>query len=148
MCRVNLLTNEQYQELSAKGRKDYNNVFYYFIPGTAWYNPWYFDPTDPEDFQIIANEKKLGVKSLMSQHYWNDWAHLRPPITIICPDGSLWMIDQKSTNGTGWIITGTIDNLSASPSIVVSGYHGYLQNHAFSPDLEGRSYSLIKYKGQ
>ena len=147
MCKVTLLTLEQYQTLSDKGRKEHHNVFYYFHPGTAWLNPWYFDPTDPEDLKTIDQEKKLGVKSLMSQHYWNDWAHIRPPITVVCPDGSLWMIDQKSSNGTGWTITGEDSDLTASPSIHTSGYHGWLQNGHFTPDLENRHYPTVKFKG-
>ena len=132
--RVKLLSNEEYKELSKKGAKDFHNVNYFMKPGYAYYNPWYWDLDSKSDNIRVKN---LGILSI---HYFETWSKIRPPITVFCPNNREWCIDQKSRNGTGWIVTGTVDNITCSPSIVVPGYHGFLQSHCFTPDLDGNKY--------
>lgn len=69
---------------------------------------------------------------LLSEHYWQTWSRVRPPLCVVCPNGAQWEIDRKSSNGSGWVVTGSWPNLNCSPSIVVPGYHGFLQNGAFT----------------
>lgn len=139
------LTGEEHSKLNeeaiAKGfwRDDYRAI----KPGTAWYTPWLFDPNDPAEagrrqmaLERIANGTFKGT--MLSKHYWLDWSDKRSPICVMCPNGSMWIIDQVSTNGEGWKITGEGLNITASPSIVVPGYHGWLRDGEFTDDVEGR----------
>jgi len=112
-------------------------------PGTMWYTPWIFDPQNPDDeerrtkaLERIQNGTFKGT--MLSRFYWLEHSHKRPPICVMCPNGSMWIIDQVATNGEGWKITGEGLNLTAMPSIVVPGYHGWLKNGEFTDDVEGR----------
>ncbi len=126
----------------------------FFPPGSMYYCPWYFDPGKPElrhgDDEhatldaIIANriariQANPNGPHHLSIHYWQDHAHQRPPLMIICPDYSHWCPDQKSSNGTGWKVTGELHNITVAPSIwtkmgseSTESYHGFLQNGQFT----------------
>lgn len=56
------------------------------------------------------------------------------------PDGREWMIDGPSTNGPGWHREGTPPNLTVTPSILSTGYHGFLTAGVLTNDLDGRTY--------
>lgn len=60
------------------------------------------------------------------------------------PDGRDWAMDGPATNGPGWTRTGTLDNLTVTPSILSTGYHGYLTNGILTDDLDGRTYDHIQ----
>lgn len=119
-----------------------------FLPGMAWYQPFYFDPRGElkkmkrEGFREDAmfSRRQDDARPFLSVHYWNTWSSLRPPIAVVCPDGNVWEIDRKSSNGSGWVVTGDAPNITCSPSIVVANYHGFLRNGEFTADLEGRTY--------
>ena len=100
-------------------------------PGSMWFCPWYCGPDDDQTERI---------PDFLSVHYQNDWKGKRAPIAVRCPSGDLWVVDQNSSNGTGWAVTGEAPNITCTPSIVVPGYHGFLQNGIFTDDLEGRTY--------
>lgn len=124
----NLLLPEHYQEN-------------WFEPGTMYECPWYHDPQDPRDnidrkHALERIERGELRKSFLSDMYWRDWSDKRAPITVFCPNGKLWCIDQVSKNGDGWTVTGTAPNVTCHPSIVVPGYHGYLQNGVFTNDVD------------
>jgi len=53
-------------------------------------------------------------------------------VSAVCPNGAVWCIDDKATGGGHWERTGTVPNLTVSPSIVAGDYHGHLQNGAFT----------------
>lgn len=125
-CRLIENFDEENEKRIAAGKSDAE----YFGPGAMWFCPWYYDPKDPSD----------AIKGFCSIHYMQDWSTKRPPIMVICPDGSHWCPDQKSSNGTGWTVTGEAPNITCNPSIVVKNYHGYLRDGVFTPDLEGRTY--------
>ena len=112
-----------------------------FTPGMAWLTPWYFDPTSARERankHVVIKEADRGQLGFLSEHYWRDHAHSRPPMTIVCPNGEWWEVDRKSSNGTGWTVTGEWPRLTVSPSIVVEGYHGFLRDGVFTADLDGR----------
>lgn len=120
-----------------------------FKPGWAWYEYWYYDPE--WKFRDIKNPmmdrtgpmiKDASDKNadFLSPHYWKDWAHKRPPICVVCPNGEQWDIDRKSSNGEGWTVTGEFPNITCSPSIVVPGYHGFLQNGQFTANLDDKNH--------
>lgn len=116
----------------------------FWLPGMIWECPWYFDPANPE--HAVRREKALArpesdyragnPNRFLSLHYWRDWSHLRPPLNVVCPNGAEWMVDQVSSNGTGWSVTGEPANLTCSPSIAATGYHGFLQGGQFTADCE------------
>jgi len=114
----------------------------FYAPGSMWFCPWYHDPESPEDIGFLEGRLKQaeqnGKNSFLSVHYLRDWARKRPPITVMCPNGREWLIDQVSSNGTGWTVTGEAPLITAMPSIVVPGYHGWLKDGIFTDDIEGR----------
>jgi hypothetical protein len=143
-----LLTVDEYAQMNndAISRGLYRDDPHIFLPGMGWYQPWYWDHDGSwrargKHVMIIARPVNLEVRSFLSPHYWRDWADKRPPLCIIGPTGEQWEIDRTSSNGNGWIVTGEWPNITCSPSIVLKGYHGYLQNGVFTPDLEGRKIS-------
>lgn len=119
-----------------------------FVPGLAWYQPWYFDHTGERQRKgqyVMLNRTMDEAKgrSFLSPHYWSDWSTKRDPICVVCPNGEHWEIDRRSSNGDGWTVTGELPDIVVTPSIVVEGYHGWLGCNGappgtFSGDIEGR----------
>lgn len=130
----------------------YRNDRRMFAPGTAWFQPFYFDPlgefaaakaAHPEWRQwrknpmILARPSNLANRegepgNFLSPHYWRDWADKRAPIAVICPNGCEWEIDRWSSNGDGWTVTGELPNITCAPSIVCGDYHGFLRDGEFT----------------
>jgi hypothetical protein len=108
-----------------------------FLPGTGWFNNWYYDPTGETPRAMCRKGDPF-----LSLHYWRDWADKRPPIEVVCPNGDVWCIDRKSSNGDGWQATGEWPNITCAPSIVADDYHGYLRNGEFTPDLDGKTWPV------
>ena len=138
-----LLTFAEHAEMSDDGvaRGFWRGDRRIFTPGMAWPMPWYFDPTGERERagkHVMFSESRRGELGFLSVYYWRDWADKRAPLCIVCPNGEQWEIDRKSSNGDGWQVTGEWPNLTASPSIIVQGYHGWLKNGEFSADLDGR----------
>jgi hypothetical protein len=143
---IRLLTGAEHQTLTddAVARGMYRNDRRVFLPGMAFEMPWYFDPRG--ELAAIGGSRKTamitadrkGELGFLSMHYWRDWSSKRPPICVVCPNGEWWEIDRKSSNGDGWIVTGDFPNITCAPSIVVEGYHGFLRDGEFTPDIEGR----------
>jgi len=134
------LTEEERQRMGDESvaRGGYRNgVAAGFVPGTGWFQPFYFDPGKPETDNKGVYPCQRG-NPFLSVHYWRDWSAIRPPICIVGPNGQEWEIDRKSSNGDGWIVTGEWPRLTCSPSIVLRGYHGFLRDGEFTPDIEGR----------
>jgi hypothetical protein len=137
------LTFEEYAAMGddAVARGFWRNDTRIFTPGMAWPMPWVFDPTGERERagkHVMHKLADRGKLYHLSPHYWRDWSDKRPPLSVVCPNGEVWEIDRKSSNGDGWIVTGEFPNLTCSPSIVVDGYHGFLRNGEFTADLEGR----------
>jgi hypothetical protein len=125
-----LLTFAEYKALGDKAVADgmWRNDRRVFLPGMGWFNDWYLD-------------RDLG-RNFLSPHYYRDWAGKRPPIELVCPNGEIWCIDRKSSNGDGWQVTGEWPNITCAPSIVAGDYHGFLRGGEFTPDLDGKSWSV------
>jgi hypothetical protein len=47
-------------------------------------------------------------------------------ISVVCPDGAVWCIDDEATSGGHWTRTGTAPKLTVQPSIQTPDYHGHL----------------------
>jgi hypothetical protein len=85
-------------------------------PGAMWYCDWLLDDDG-------------GPASFLSAEYRRDWLGKRPPIAVMLPGGSEWVVDQCATGQkTGWTVTGEAPMLTASPSIDAPGYHGWLRD--------------------
>ena len=59
------------------------------------------------------------------KHMGADGLHL----TVKTPGGE-WLVDGPASGkkGRGWQRTGTVPNITATPSIICGGYHGWLRN--------------------
>lgn len=136
-----VLSFAEYVELGedAVRRGFYRNDKRVFVPGMAWYQPFYFDPLGE-----LAAFKGQGFRktpmcergdSFLSVHYWRNWADKRAPICVVGPTGEQWEIDRKSSNGDGWHVIGELPNITCSPSIILDGYHGFLRDGEFTPSL-------------
>ncbi|MCK1583288.1 hypothetical protein IVB03_27925 [Bradyrhizobium sp. 168] len=125
-----LLPFEKYRALGDKAVADgmWRNDKRVFLPGMGWFNDWYLD-------------RDLG-RDFLSPHYYRDWAGKRPPIELVCPNGEIWCIDRKSSNGDGWQVTGEWPNITCSPSIIAGDYHGWLRNGEFTPDIDGKTWPV------
>lgn len=106
--------------------------------GAMWYAPWLTERL----VRPRAEELIPGVyKGYLSIFYWRDWFGTRPPLFVQCPGRvAAWCVDQKSNNGDGWQVTGEPPNCTASPSIGMPAYHGWLRNGVLTDDVEGRAY--------
>jgi hypothetical protein len=122
----------------AVARGWYRNDPRLFVPGMAWYNPGYHDPayTDPDEMERVR--QGLAADTFLSVHYWKDWSVQRASADHGGPNGREWCVDQKSSNGTGWVVTGELPKITCHPSIVVPGYHGFLVDGVFTDDVDGR----------
>lgn len=103
----------------------------WFAAGTMYYCPWIWDPLGED----AGKECIARPKGYLSVHYVRDWSTKRPPIVVICPDGTEWCVDAGSSNGDGWKVTGEAPLITCSPSILVPGYHGFLRGGEFSEPL-------------
>lgn len=113
-------------------------------PCVMWFATWYFNPINPE--HELRREAALraiteghfgkGERNYyLSRFYWQDWSDKRPPICVMCPNGAEWCVDSKSSNGEGWKVTGDPPLITCQPSILVPGYHGFLNLGVFSPSI-------------
>ncbi len=125
MTALKLISKEELERLKPNG----------LLPGMAWYCPWLYDPSEPGD---QLENRAMKMSGYLSRFYFEDWASKRPPICVVCPNGQHWLIDSKSSNGEGWRVSGELPNITVSPSILIPGYHGFLQNGVFTADIEGR----------
>ena len=147
MVQCRLLSAEEFTEIEDRRRAEYTLkpggglMKDFLLPGMMWFCPWLFDPNSEDDSEEGRRERNLAAaesgsyNGMLSIHYWRDWSRIRPPICVVCPGGSHWVVDQKSRNGDGWRVTGEAPKLTCEPSIVVPNYHGYLRDGVFTPPL-------------
>lgn len=106
------------------------------------------DKPQPGDIWPVPSWlEDAGLKSLLSEEYFQRWRGKRPPLVVRLPNGGEFCIDSRPTGGgSGWDVMGEPPNITVHPSIVYNkhlpgrGYHGWLQNGVLSDDLEGRTY--------
>lgn len=117
------------EEIRQRAKAEGKYLNDYLRPGDYWFAPW------------MAEHPWMT-----SPEYKRDWQGKRLPIVVQLPDGLDWSIDGEANNmgGHGWTITGEPPQLTASPSIGTSRYHGWLQNGVLSDDIEGRHYPPTK----
>jgi hypothetical protein len=113
-------------------------------PCVMWLAHWYYDHDDPQVrvrrdkaiAAIVDGSFGRGEKNYyLSRYYWQQWSDRRPPICVLCPNGREWCVDAKSRNGDGWMVTGDPPLITCEPSIQVPGYHGFLRNGVFTPNM-------------
>lgn len=105
--------------------------------GDAWYLP----------ALVTGPHADYYRQHLLSPEYLRDWDGVRPPIAVMCPDGTPWVVDERygrlDASGqrvkAGWTVTGKPPCLTVTPSInVVGRYHGWLIEGLLTDDIEGR----------
>lgn len=111
-------------------------------PCAMWYCDWLFDPANVEHnarrevaLAAIRGGTFIRTTSYLSRFYWTQWSDKRPPISVLCPNGKEWCVDAASNNGDGWVVGGDPPEITCSPSIQVPGYHGFLRNGVFTPNI-------------
>jgi hypothetical protein len=110
MKLTQLLTSAEFNQMNddAIARGFWRDDRRIFTPGMGWTNPWYFDPLGelPKSRRAMVSAGDKGKLGFLSIHYWRDWSDKRAPLSIVCPNGEIWEVDRKSSNGDGWIVTG------------------------------------------
>lgn len=102
--------------------------------------------TEDDHWQV---NQHLIYESADGRRAWIDHAHGKKPtpgamfdtfwrpelrkedgraISVICPDGTVWCIDDEATSGGHWSRQGSPPCLTVSPSIQTPEYHGHLNN--------------------
>jgi hypothetical protein len=107
---------------------------YEFVDSDPWqvFSDWRFKNTETNS---ILNFRDLPVGAMYHTHWYGD--EMRGPdglaLTVILPDRTPWCIDGYAHNNgvrtpNGWTRTGTPPKVSANPSIMTPGYHGWLKD--------------------
>lgn len=131
--KLNFVTNPQ------------TKMLHKWEPGTCWFARWYFDPE--KDQKRLEDLIRLSAenKKHLSLNYLQKWATVRPPYVIVLPNKVAWspdshpISDGKYISG-GWDVEGDISNLTVSPSIHMTDYHGWIRNGEITDDVDGRTF--------
>jgi hypothetical protein len=102
--------------------------------------------TDDDRWQ--ANQEPI-YEAADGRHAWTSPAHCRQPtpgamfdtfwrpacrkadglaISVVCPDGGVWCVDDQASSGGYWERTGKPPKITVTPSIQTSDYHGFLRD--------------------
>lgn len=101
-----------------------------------------FQPTDQWQHNLNLLFGRVGTSATLfplreappGAMYDAPWYHLfgKGPdgqhLCVVLPDRTVWQIDGPANNGPGWKREGAPPNITATPSIKTSGYHGHLVN--------------------
>lgn len=99
-------------------------------PGACWYDPELLE----DDWRDFLSKQYLSIQDT------------RPPIMVLIPtvDGLVPIcVDSPPTDNKdgGWSISGTLPNITITPSInLVGRYHGFIRNGVLEDDCEGRDF--------
>lgn len=108
---------------------------YPFVDEDRWqvFTDWRFRNTETGE---IVNFRELPVGAMYDCHWYGK--DMRGPdgkaLVVILPDRTPWCIDGyahpkgQEPIPHAWTRTGTPPNVSASPSILTPGYHGWLKD--------------------
>lgn len=91
------------------------------------------------------DEEKHQAYDRLSSSYLALPEPRRRPIAIMLPGDNIWFPDVIASNdqpgAKGWAISGTLPNLTVTPSInFVGRYHGYVTGGVVTDDCEGRTF--------
>jgi hypothetical protein len=110
--------------------------------------------TMPWTCRIVSNHREAKQPGDM----WKPETKGRIAWLVRLPNGGVFDIFGKSSDGTGWQVTGEAPNFTLSPSINAldirhqdgtlwrKGWHGWLQSGVLSDDCEGRTYERLDGK--
>jgi hypothetical protein len=102
-----------------------------------------FRPDDVTQKWTEALFRRVGVDDFVTLReaspgaMWDaSWLHRKGPdgrsLCVRLPDGREWWVDGPTTNGPGWERSGEPPNVTATPSILTPGYHGWLTDGVLS----------------
>jgi hypothetical protein len=83
----------------------------------------YRDPSTGREFTL--SEAPPGAMWFAD---WMTWTGPDGKTLVVMTPGGEWCVDGPSSNGSGWKRTGTPPNVTATPSISMPRYHGWLTN--------------------
>lgn len=90
----------------------------------------------------LVKDGQPVVPDFLSTTYVEKRMADRPPLMIRLPGGIDFCLDCRADcpgGEVGWQITGTLPNITVSPSLNVLGvWHGFLRDGVLSDDLNGR----------
>ena len=101
------------------------------------------------EYYAAEDGRRWAVRDLPPGAMYDSWwgpekgPNGEPWWVLVLPPGghNTWDIYGPASNSkTGWTITGTAPKLTASPSILVPRYHGWLRDGVLTDDCEGRTY--------
>lgn len=145
-CGYEFVDEDDYQEFTQSLYADISGKEWSLRdapPGAYWFAPWIFnskayqDPNHPKhEEEKLRRQRGLEGKSHLAIRYYEEWAAIRDPVVVSCPNGDEWLIDSIANNGPGWTVTGQLPLITVSPSIQTGRYHGFLQEGVFTADCE------------
>jgi hypothetical protein len=115
--------------------------FYRFAPEDEWQvSPdHYYRRVDEPTTMYTERDLPPGA---MFDAFWLPWTGQDgKSMSVILPPGGMvnvWHIDGEARSGGHWTREGEPPNITASPSIKSSRYHGFLQNGTLTSDVEGQ----------
>ncbi|HWZ29184.1 MAG TPA: hypothetical protein VNX15_11505 [Gemmatimonadales bacterium] len=77
----------------------------------------------------LLTREEAPAGAMWDASWWPDKGPDGICLMVKLPDGCEWMVDGPSTNSkTPWARTGKPPAVTATPSILTNGYHGFLTN--------------------
>lgn len=114
--------------------------------------PWptRYHPTEPETLQV-GDVYPFPVDSAHCSRQYLERNSGRPPLIVVLPCGTRFLVDRALRDGDGWDVSGPPERLTVSPSISVltrsdaqrpdeRGWHGYLRDGVLTDDVDGRRF--------
>lgn len=103
-----------------------------FAPGDHWQHNLDRLYRDPRDGKLYTTREAPAGAMWFCDWYAKEQGYKGPDgraLVVKLPDGTEWLVDGPATNSkTPWSRTGEPPMVTARPSILTHGYHGFLTN--------------------
>lgn len=108
-----------------------------------------FQVFQEEVYRRVETDEEWGLRNLpIGAMYYSPWAESfgvgpdgKSLVVCLPPGGGLdyWQIDGPSKGGGRWTRTGTPPNVTVTPSILTSSYHGFLRGGCLEATPDSKS---------
>lgn len=101
-----------------------------FNDGDEWqFNPHLLYRREDTGDLVTLHAAPVGAMWHARIPHWDRFKRNSDGINLVVrTPGGDWMVDGPSSNGNGWERTGQVPNVTATPSIIVGPYHGWLRD--------------------